>query len=142
MGFWAWPLCTLFLELRSDRVGGVEPGKKAYVDRIWPFVCPSAESGSDDPRINPVAEEAPSLAGLGCGRVFVLVCVAEKDVLRDRGRLYYDLLSRSGRMGVVEIDETEDEDHVFYLNDLDGQHAKDFIRRLAAFFNRDMPPLI
>ena len=120
----------------------LNPGKKAYVDRIWPFVCPSAESGSDDPRINPVAEDAPSLAGLGCGWVFVLGCVAEKDVLRDRCRLYYDLLSRSGWMGVVEIDETEDEDHVFYMNDLDGQHAKDLIRRLAAFFNRDMPPLI
>lgn len=62
-------------------------------------------------------------------------------MLRDRGRLYYDLLSRSGWMGVVEIDETEDEDHVFYMNDLDGQRAKDLIRRLAAFFNRDMPPL-
>ncbi|EXB50018.1 putative carboxylesterase 2 [Morus notabilis] len=108
------------------------PEKKAFVDPIWP-IC------NNDPMINPVAEGAPSLAGLGCGRV--LDCVAE-DMLRDRGRLYYDVLSRSGWMGVVEIEETRDEDHVFYLNDLDGQLSKDLIRRLAAFFNRDRPPLI
>ncbi|KAE9600047.1 putative carboxylesterase [Lupinus albus] len=49
---------------------------------------------NDDPRVNPVAEGAPSLAWLGCRRV--LVCVAEKDVLRDRGWLYYNALGRSG----------------------------------------------
>ncbi|PON79317.1 Alpha/beta hydrolase fold [Trema orientale] len=80
----------------------------------------------------PIASEA--LAGIGCGRV--LVCVAERDVVRDRGRLYCEALSRSGWTGVVEIDETKDEDHVFYLYDLDGQNARDLIRQLASFFNR------
>ncbi|XVE94864.1 hypothetical protein REPUB_Repub02eG0046400 [Reevesia pubescens] len=70
----------------------------------------------------------------------VLVCVAEKDVLRDRGWLYYEALGRSGWMGVVEITETEGEDHGFHLYDLECEKAKDLITRLAAFYNRDMPP--
>ncbi|KAJ6400092.1 hypothetical protein OIU84_015698 [Salix udensis] len=57
---------------------------RGYVDRVWPFICPS-NPDNDDPRVNPVAGGAPSLAGLGCKRV--LVCVAEHDVLKDRGRL-------------------------------------------------------
>ena len=117
----------------------LQPERKAYIDRIWPFVCHSSPD-NDDPRINPVADGAPSLAWVGCRRV--LVCVAEKDVFKDRGRLYYDVLSRGGWMGVVEIDETRDEDHVFYLHDLDGQNARDLIQGLASFFNRGMPPLI
>ncbi|XP_015885439.3 probable carboxylesterase 2 [Ziziphus jujuba] len=116
----------------------LQPEKKAFVDRIWPLVCPSVPD-NDDPRINPVAEGAPSLAGVGCRRV--LICVAEKDVLKDRGRFYYEALSRSGWMGVVEIDETEGEDHVFFSYDLEGQNSKDLINRLAAFFNRDLPPV-
>lgn len=110
----------------------LQPEKKAYLDRIWPFVCPSS-ADNDDPRVNPVADGAPSLGRIGCGRV--LVCVAERDVVRNRGRLYYEALSRSGWTGVVEIDETKDEDHVFYLYDLDGQNARDLIRQLASFFN-------
>ncbi|KAE8716326.1 26S proteasome non-ATPase regulatory subunit 14-like protein [Hibiscus syriacus] len=69
----------------------------------------------------------------------VLVCVAEKDVLRDRGRLYYVALGRSGWMGVVKIMETEGEGHGFHLIDLESHKAKDLINRLAAFYNRDKP---
>ena len=116
-----------------------DPSRKALVDRLWPFVCPSAPD-NDDPRANPVAEGAPSLAQLGCRRV--LVCVAEKDVLRDRGWLYYEALGRSGWMGVVEIEETEGEDHAFHLNDLKCEKARDLIKDLAIFFNKDMPPMI
>lgn len=119
----------------SNPIGSesVDPGRRASVDWLWPFVCPSAPD-SDDPRVNPVAEGAPSLVGLGCRRV--LVCVAEKDVLKDRGWLYYEALGRSRWMGVVEIKETESEDHAFHLNDLECEKAKDLIRSLAAFFNR------
>ncbi|XP_050267215.1 probable carboxylesterase 2 [Quercus robur] len=115
------------------------PSWKAVVDRLWPFVCP-AQPDNDNPWANPVAEGAPSLAQLGCRRV--LVCVAEKDILRDRGWLFYEALSRSGWMGVVEIEETEGEDHGFHLNDLKCEKARDLIKHLADFFNRDMPPLI
>lgn len=118
---------------------GLDPERKAMVDRLWPFVCPEMPD-NDDPRVNPVAEGAPSLAWLGCRRMFV--CVAEKDVLRDRGWLYYNALSRSGWMGVVEIEETQGEGHAFHLYDLGSDKAQDLIKSLAYFFNRDPPPSI
>ncbi|KAG6674741.1 hypothetical protein I3842_15G060100 [Carya illinoinensis] len=114
--------------------------KKALVDRLWPLVCPYSPD-NDGPQVNPVAKGAPSLVGLGCKRV--LVCVAEKDMLRDRGWLYYEALGRSGWKGSLEIKETEGEDHAFYLNDLESEKAKDLIKHLAAFYNnKDMPTLI
>ncbi|KAL6995532.1 hypothetical protein U1Q18_005667 [Sarracenia purpurea var. burkii] len=117
----------------------LDPVRKGLVDRGWPFVCPSSPD-CDDPRINPVAAGAPSLAGLGCRRV--LVCVAEKDVMRDRGWVYFRALGRIGWMGVVEIHETDGEDHAFHLFDLECEKAKDLIGRLAAFFNSDLPASI
>ncbi|KAK7376881.1 hypothetical protein VNO80_02299 [Phaseolus coccineus] len=113
--------------------------KKAVVDRLWPFVCPESPD-NEDPRVNPVGEGAPSLAWLGCRRV--LVCVAEKDVLRERGWIYYNALSRSGWIGVVQIEETHGEGHAFHLYDLASDKAQDFIKTLALFFNRDQPPSI
>uniref|UniRef100_A0A2P2NZL5 Uncharacterized protein MANES_18G032900 n=1 Tax=Rhizophora mucronata TaxID=61149 RepID=A0A2P2NZL5_RHIMU len=113
-----------------------DPDRKASADSLWPFICPS-NPDNDDPRVNPVAMGAPSLAGLGCERV--LVCVAEKDVFRRRGWLYYEALSGSGWMGVAEIAETEAEDHGFHLNDLESEKANDLVKRIAAFLNRDMP---
>ncbi|KAL8058829.1 hypothetical protein ABFX02_03G046700 [Erythranthe guttata] len=118
-----------------DPIGSeaLDPDRKAYVDQLWPLVCPSCPV--DDPWIDPVG---PGLAGLGCWRV--LVCVAEKDILKDRGRLYFDALSRSGWLGTVEIHEVEGEGHCFHLHDLNGERAKERMTRMAAFFNRDMPP--
>lgn len=127
----------------SDPIGSevtLEPEQKLSTDRLWPFICPS-NPNNDDPRVNPVVMGGPSLAGLGCRRV--LICVAENDVLRERGWLYYKALGGgSGWMGVVEIMETGGEGHAFHLYDLEGEKAKGLIRRLAAFYNRDMPPLV
>ncbi|KAF3639219.1 hypothetical protein FXO37_24047 [Capsicum annuum] len=122
----------------SEPIGSesLYPDKKMYVDRMWSFVCPSNPE-NDDPRINPIAEGAPGLMSLGCRRV--LICVAEKDILKDRGWAYYQALGLSGWMGVVEIQETQGEDHVFPLNDLHCQKAQDFIKDLAHFFNREKP---
>ncbi|KAI5656223.1 hypothetical protein M9H77_25016 [Catharanthus roseus] len=115
----------------------IDPDRKATVDRLWPFVCPN-RADQDDPWVNPVAEDAPSLEGLGCKRV--IVCVAEKDILKDRGWVYYQVLGRSGWTGVVEIHQTDGEDHAFHLYTLESEKAKNLIRKLADFFNRDMPP--
>ncbi|KAJ6675783.1 ARYLACETAMIDE DEACETYLASE [Salix viminalis] len=104
---------------------------RGFVDEIWPFICPS-NPDNDDPRVNPMAEAAPSLAGLGCKRV--LVCVAENDVMKDRGRLYSEALSRSGWMGVVEIFETLGEGHGFYSRDLECEKSEELIQRLVAFY--------
>ncbi|KAF2309862.1 hypothetical protein GH714_005408 [Hevea brasiliensis] len=122
----------------SEPIGSeaVDLDRKALVDRLWPIICPS-NPDHDDPRVNPLSENGPGLTGLGCKRV--LVGVAEKDVLRDRGWAYYQALSRSGWMGVVEIDETQGEGHGFHLHDLESEKAKHLIQRLAAFFNRDVP---
>ncbi|KAK6160729.1 hypothetical protein DH2020_004110 [Rehmannia glutinosa] len=124
----------------SDPIGseGLDPERKAHVDRLWPLVCPSCPA--DDPWINPVAKGGPSLAELGCRRV--LVSVAEKDVLKDRGWLYFQVLSRSRWMGMVEIHEAEGEEHCFHLHDLDCEKAKERMRRLADFFNSDMLPIV
>ncbi|KAJ6971750.1 hypothetical protein D5086_025517 [Populus alba] len=105
-----------------------------YVDRVWPFICPS-NPDNDDPRVNPVAEGAPRLVGLGCKRV--LVCVAEHDVMKDRGWLYYEALGRSGWKGVVEIFETQGEHHGFHCYDLEHEKSKQLIQRLAAFYKTD-----
>ncbi|KAK4859285.1 hypothetical protein QYF36_002786 [Acer negundo] len=110
----------------------------AKADRLWPLICPS-NPDNNDPRVNPVVAGGPSLVGLECRRA--LVCVAENDLLKDRGWVYYNALSKCGWMDVVEIFETDGEDHVFHLHDLQCEKAKDLIRRLAAFFNRDMPRL-
>ncbi|KAI8532844.1 hypothetical protein RHMOL_Rhmol11G0246100 [Rhododendron molle] len=72
---------------------------KALTDNRWLFVCPSS-SGSDDPLVNPVKD--PNFSKLGCEKV--LVCVAEKDLLRDRGWYYKEELENSGWWGgAVEI---------------------------------------
>lgn len=116
---------------------GVEPvgeekkdlDRKAGVDRLWPFVCPSATHGCDDPRINP--QKDPKLADMGCEKV--LVCVAEKDLLRDRNWLYYEVLGKSGWKGELEIMEAKGKDHVFHLSDPTCEDAVAMLDRLGSF---------
>lgn len=119
--------------------GSVRTGSElVHLDRVelegkwWPFVCPSRPN-DDDPWINPIADGAPSLKGLGCKKV--LVCVAEKDMMKDRGMLYYKALDRSGWKGTVEIEETQGEDHAFHLYNVQSEKAKELMKRLVAFFN-------
>ncbi|KAK1295825.1 putative carboxylesterase 2 [Acorus calamus] len=108
--------------------------ERAKHDKMWRFVCPTSE-GVDDPRVNPLAEGAPSLAGLGCERV--LVCEAEKDFLRGRGRTYCEGLKRSGWKGTAEFVETEGEGHVFHLFNPECENAKVLMKRMMSFFNND-----
>ena len=65
--------------------------------RAWDFVCPS-DKGNDDPLINPFVDGAPSLEDLKCEKVIVIV--AEKDILRDRGKLYHEKLVNIGWKGI------------------------------------------
>ncbi|OWM74225.1 hypothetical protein CDL15_Pgr008538 [Punica granatum] len=73
----------------------------------------------------------PSLKGLGCERV--LVCVAEKDPLRDRGVWYGELVKKSGWGGELEVFEVEGEDHAFHVLYPETDNAKIMIKRLAYF---------
>lgn len=107
---------------------------KGVVDKWWRFVCPS-DRGCDDPLINPFVDGAPGLEGLDCERV--LVCVAGNDVLRERGKLYYESLVQSKWEGKAEFVETEGEDHVFHIMDPTTQSSKDLINRCAEFINRE-----
>ncbi|CAI0558384.1 unnamed protein product, partial [Linum tenue] len=99
---------------------------------MWAFVCPSSPD-NDDPRINPVGPNAPSLTGLGSKRVMVIV--AGEDGLRDRGRLYYEGVEKSGWKGGAEFVEIEGEGHCFHLYNLESEKAGILIKRLVAFFN-------
>ncbi|CAN0922267.1 Probable carboxylesterase 2 [Linum grandiflorum] len=109
-------------------------GSESMVDNWWMFICRS-EKGCDDPLINPFAEGSGSgqLDGLGCERV--LVIVAGDDILKDRGRLYYEKLVGSGWKGTAEFVETEGKDHVFHIIEPDCVEAKGVLKRLAYFFN-------
>ncbi|XP_020216939.1 2-hydroxyisoflavanone dehydratase [Cajanus cajan] len=112
---------------------GSEPNEGAthLHARVWNFVYPCAAGGTDDPAINPLAPDAPSLASLGCSKL--LVCVAGKDALRDRGVWYYEAVNNSGWQGQVEVFELEDEDHAFHIYNTHTQNANSMITRLASF---------
>ncbi|KAE9447205.1 hypothetical protein C3L33_20905, partial [Rhododendron williamsianum] len=118
--------------------GGEEPiggerdnaAGKAMGDKLWLIACPTS-SGPDDPLFNPGKD--PNISKMGCGKV--LVCVGEKDVLRDRGWYYKEELVKSGWGGVVEVMEAEGENHVFHLINPTCDNAVAMLKRLAAFMN-------
>uniref|UniRef100_A0A0A9DT01 Alpha/beta hydrolase fold-3 domain-containing protein n=1 Tax=Arundo donax TaxID=35708 RepID=A0A0A9DT01_ARUDO len=100
--------------LGGDNYDSDEMGMALFCElvRLWPVVCPGT-SGCDDPWINPMAEGAPTMAGLGCGRV--LVCVSGKDAMMGRGRLYCEKLKESGWRGEVEAWDADGQEHGFHL---------------------------
>ncbi|KDP36437.1 hypothetical protein JCGZ_08706 [Jatropha curcas] len=108
--------------------------RKSMVDDWWMFVCPaSSDKGCDDPLINPFMDGSLRLEGLACEKVMAVV--AEKDILRDRGKLYYEKLGKSGWQGNAELIETKGEDHNFHIFDPDCENAKSLFKLLASFFN-------
>ncbi|KAJ4722412.1 2-hydroxyisoflavanone dehydratase-like [Melia azedarach] len=114
----------------SEVIAGAER-EKLLPQSVWKFLCPSVPGGPDNPMINFVSPEAPSLAKLGCSRL--LVSVAELDVLRDRGVLYYNAVKESGWKGEVELVEVEGEDHAFHILKYETENAKKMIKGLASF---------
>ncbi|EAZ45014.1 hypothetical protein OsJ_29653 [Oryza sativa Japonica Group] len=110
-----------------------DPAMAENVVKMWSVVCP-ATTGVDDPWINPLADGAPGLEGLACGRV--LVCLAEKDVIRDRGRAYCEGLKASGWAGEVEVVEVAGHGHCFHLMDFNGDEAVRQDDAIAEFVNR------
>ncbi|KAK1264139.1 putative carboxylesterase 2 [Acorus gramineus] len=108
-------------------------GFRELQDEIWAMVCPASTAGSDDPLVNPMADSAPGLEGLGCRRA--LVCVAEMDGLRDRGRLYFERLRTSEWEGTVEIYESAGEGHVFHMFKPGCDGARGLTKRVASFIS-------
>ncbi|KAJ1272126.1 hypothetical protein BS78_06G179100 [Paspalum vaginatum] len=120
--------------LSGDRVPSEEndPAMAENLASMWRVVSP-ANSGLDDPWINPLADGAPALDGLQCGRV--LVCLAEKDVLRDRGHAYCDGLRESGWAGEVEVVQAAGQGHCFHLSDFTSGDAVRQDDAIARFLN-------
>lgn len=99
--------------------------------RMWTLGYPSAPGGIDHPMINPFAHDAPSLSGIGCSRL--LVCVAERDELRERGVRYAKAVRESGWGGELELFEVLGVGHCFHVVNLGSDSGKNMVNRLASF---------
>ncbi|KAJ1258581.1 hypothetical protein BS78_10G086600 [Paspalum vaginatum] len=107
---------------------------KARAGAFWRFLCPGTP-GLDDPLTNPFSEAARgSAARVAADRV--LVCVAEKDELRDRGVWYYESLKASGYPGEVELLESMGEGHVFYCINPGCHSAREMQQRVLGFLRK------
>ncbi|CAN6196762.1 unnamed protein product [Urochloa humidicola] len=101
------------------------------VPLLWPFVT-AGQADNDDPRLNPPDEE---IASLTCRRV--LVAVAEKDSLRERGcrmlgriRDFYTVAG-----GEATLVESEGEDHGFHLYSPLRATSKKLMESIVRFIN-------
>ena len=99
------------------------------VDEHYKFMSSTSSGSDDDPKLNPGAD--PDLARMGCDKV--LVCVAEKDWLRNRGLAYYETLDKSGWSGSLELVETQGEDHCFHMFNPNTEQTKSLLKRMADF---------
>ncbi|KAG6486245.1 tuliposide A-converting enzyme 1, chloroplastic-like [Zingiber officinale] len=108
--------------------------ERQRTEQMWRWACPGT-TGVDDPLINPAAEGAASLVALPARRV--VVAVAEKDALKDRGRVYHELLTTSGWKGEARLEETEgpDSSHVFHLVNPACDISVNLLKTVAAFIN-------
>ncbi|KAL2338496.1 hypothetical protein Fmac_012942 [Flemingia macrophylla] len=113
----------------SDLVGAETLKEEENISYlIWNFVYPSAPGGVDNPLFNPVGR---ALDGIACSKI--LVCVAGKDRLRERGIWYHEALQKSGWEGKLELFEESDEGHDYELLKPDTENARKLIHRLVAF---------
>ncbi|PON69130.1 Arylacetamide deacetylase [Parasponia andersonii] len=118
------------VELIEDEVN--HPEKAVWAEGIWRFAT-KGTSGSDDPLINPAKD--PNLGKLGAERV--LVCVAEEDILKDRGWYYKEVLEKSGWRGTAEVVEATGDGHVFHLANPTCDNALAMLKKISAFINQD-----
>ncbi|GAB2275500.1 hypothetical protein Dimus_010258 [Dionaea muscipula] len=117
----------------SSRLLPLEP--KAFPNqsfyKVWKYVCSLCLEGVDHPYINPAGIGAPSLSMISVEKI--MVYVAEKDYLRQRGTLYGDLVVLSGWDGEIQVFEAPGEDHVFHVFRPNSTNTKILIGRLANF---------
>uniref|UniRef100_A0A0D9X8V5 Alpha/beta hydrolase fold-3 domain-containing protein n=1 Tax=Leersia perrieri TaxID=77586 RepID=A0A0D9X8V5_9ORYZ len=111
----------------------LDPAVRESLGSLWRVMCP-ATTGEDDPLINPLVDGAPAFDALACDRV--LVCIGEGDVLRDRGRAYYDRLTASGWRGEAEIWQAPEKGHTFHLLEPHCDAAIKQDKVISAFLNR------
>ncbi|KAK4284674.1 hypothetical protein QN277_001473 [Acacia crassicarpa] len=65
----------------------------------------------------------------------MLVCVAEKDGLKDRGWYYKEVVEKSEWKGVVEVMEAMDEGHVFHLFNPTCENAAAMLNKIVSFIS-------
>ncbi|KAF0908544.1 hypothetical protein E2562_026332 [Oryza meyeriana var. granulata] len=121
--------------LGTNKVGSddLDPAVRGSLGSLWRVMCPTT-TGEDDPLINPLVDGAPALDALACDRV--LVCIGEGDVLRDRGRAYYDRLTASGWRGEAEIWQAPGKGHTFHLLEPHCDEAIEQDNVISDFLNR------
>lgn len=103
---------------------------KLYTDEFWMFANPLG-SRLDDPMFNP--EKNVNLSELACSKI--LLSVAENDSFRDRGLHYKDLMEKSGWDGKLEILESKNENHVFFLFNTSCDNAYALRKNISSFIN-------
>ncbi|KAM0952528.1 putative carboxylesterase [Dioscorea sansibarensis] len=108
-----------------------DPKTRSLMEGFWKMACVEEIGDVDHELYNPLMEGR--LAGLMCGKVMVMV--AGKDVLRERGRVYCEMVKESGWDGEVELHESEEEDHVFHLNKPECDKALALLDKMVTFFN-------
>ncbi|XP_020111087.1 tuliposide A-converting enzyme 1, chloroplastic-like [Ananas comosus] len=121
-----------FLGTEKVDSDAIDPAVSESLASLWRMMCPTT-TGSDDPLINPLADGAPPLSGLVCRRA--LVCVAEKDVLKDRGKQYYRKLQESGWPGEARLREAAGVGHTFHLLGPAGEEALAQDEAISEFLN-------
>ncbi|MCE5167464.1 hypothetical protein HAX54_004160 [Datura stramonium] len=101
--------------------------------KIWMATAATSEADINSPMINPLAEKAPCLSGLGCSRL--LLCIAEKDeyIPREIGIRFVEGMKNSGWKGDLEFIEVEDVGHCFQLANFEIKKSRDLIKRFASF---------
>ncbi|KAJ0823969.1 putative carboxylesterase [Helianthus annuus] len=115
----------------KERVGSESDNARAtIVGDLWKIAHPGT-SGEDDPLINPAMD--PKVSDLGCSKV--LVYVAEKDILKDRGHYYKDILGKSGWRGDIEVIEDKGVGHVYFLLDPSVDASCTMRTRICTFIN-------
>nr|XP_043620789.1 probable carboxylesterase 12 [Erigeron canadensis] len=115
----------------KDRIGSEDEHPfKAGPGDVWMIAHPGT-SGLDDPLINP--DKDPKVSDLGCSKV--LVCVAENDLLKERGWYYKDILDKNGWQGSIEVIEDKSEGHVFFLFNPTSDSAGILRKRIGTFIN-------
>ncbi|KAK3420724.1 hypothetical protein EUGRSUZ_J02635, partial [Eucalyptus grandis] len=102
------------------------------MDEMYKFMCPTSSRLDDDPRLNPAVD--PDLPKMACEKV--LVCVAEKDSLRNTGVKYYETLCGSEWEGKVELEEAKDEGHCFHAFSK-NERAEQLIKKMVDFITKD-----
>ena len=120
----------------EERIGR-ELGPEAEVgefnkltDAVWSISLPSG-ADKDHPFSNPIGPRSPALSTLVYGRM--LVFVAERDLLRDRGVLYYEALKKASKD--ADLIMTEGEDHVFHLFNPKSENAPLMLKRISDFIH-------